>query len=335
MAYKAVTLTQYGGPDVLQVETIHELPEPREGEVRVRVLACSAAYTDTLIRKGIYPDVNQKPPLTPGYDMLGVVDKLGTGVTNLAVGDKVAELTIIGSYSEYMILSADRLIPVTQNVDNAEAVSLVLTYITAYQMLTRLAKVQEGDRVLIHGAGGAVGSALMQLGAVLKLKMYGTASKSQHGLLRDSGCEPIDYKQEDFVRAIRAFEPQGIEAVFDGIGGENLKRSVKVLGKNGTLVAFGSYNATSSKELIRDFLRTNFWNAVPWRPSATFYSISAWHRKHHDWFKDDLTTLLNWLSEGKIRPVISRKVKLDEVSVAHELLDKGLAKGKIVCMVSE
>lgn len=335
MAYRVVTLRNYGGPDALQVETIDELPEPREGEVRVRVLACSAAYTDTLIRRGIYPDVPKKPPFTPGYDMLGVVDKLGAGVTYLAVGDKVAELTVIGSYSEYMVLSADRLIRVPQNVDTAEAVSLILTYVTAYQMLTRSAKVQQGDSVLIHGAGGAVGRALLELGAVLNLRMYGTASKSQHDLLRSLTCVPIDYKEEDFVESIRSVEPQGVKAVFDGIGGDNLKRSVKVLCKNGTLVAFGSYYASSSKDLIRDFLRVNFWNAVPWRPSATFYSIGAWHRKHHDWFRDDLTTLLNWLSDGKIKPSISRKMKLEEAPVAHDLLDKGLAKGKLVLMVGE
>lgn len=335
MAYKAVILTAFGGPEVLRVESIDELPEPREGEVRVRVLACSASYTDTLIRKGIYPDSREKPPFTPGYDMLGVVDKLGAGVTDLAEGDKVADLTITGSYSQYMIRSADRLIAVPRRVDNAEAVSLILTYTTAYQMLTRSAKVRQGDTVLIHGAAGAVGSALVGLGAVLKLKMYGTASKARHGQLRDAGCEPIDYRKEDFVRTLQVLEPQGVDAVFDGIGGENLERSTAVLGKNGTLVAYGSYNAASSKELIRDFLRVRFWNAVPWRPSATFYSIGAWHRKHPDWFKNDLTTLLNWLAEGTIRPVISRKVTLEEVSMAHELLDKGQARGKIVVMVGD
>ncbi|MDX1818726.1 MAG: medium chain dehydrogenase/reductase family protein [Marinobacter sp.] len=335
MTYKAVILTAFGGPDVLQVESINELPEPEEGEVRIRVLACSASYTDTLIRRGIYPDVSEQPPFIPGYDMVGVVDKPGSGVTSVAVGDKVAALTITGAYAEYVVLPADQLVRVPQNVDDAEAVSLILTYVAAYQMLTRSAQVKEGDAVLIHGAGGAVGSALLQLGALLKLRMYGTASKSQHEWLRRSGCEPIDYRKDDFVGTIRAKEPEGLDAVFDGIGGNNLKRSVKVLGKKGRLVAYGSYNATSSKDLVRDFLRVNLWNILPWRPSATFYSIGAWHRQHLDWFKQDLTTLLDWLAEGTITPFISRKMALEEVSAAHELLDKGAAGGKIVLRVGE
>ncbi|EMP56610.1 alcohol dehydrogenase [Marinobacter santoriniensis NKSG1] len=335
MAYKAVILTAFGGPDVLRVENINELPEPQEGEVRIRVLACSASFTDTLIRRGIYPDVSEQPPFIPGYDMVGVVDKPGTGVTSLAVGDKVAALTITGAYAEYVVLPADQLVRVPENVDNADAVSLILTYVAAHQMLTRSAQVHEGDAVLIHGAGGAVGGALVQLGAVMKLRMFGTASESQHERLRHFGCDPIDYRNEDFVETIRAAIPQGLDAVFDGIGGDNLKRSVKVLGKEGKLVAYGSYNATSSRDLVRDFLRVNLWNILPWRSSATFYSIGAWHRKHPDWFKQDLTTLLGWLSEGKIKPFISRKMPLEEASAAHELLDKGAAGGKIVLLVGE
>lgn len=237
------------------------------------MLASSAAFTDTLIRRGIYPDVKDKPLLTPGYDMVGIVDKLGDGVTEFKEGQKVAELTIIGAYSEYIILSASQFTLVPEEIDATEAVSLILSYVTAYQMLTRSVNLRSGQTILIHGAGGAVGSALLQLGSILNLKMYGTASKSQHDFLRGFGCHPIDYKNESFVEEINRFEKRGLDAVFDPIGGDNFKRSMKIISKKGKLVAFGSYNASSGIGLIMDFLRLKIWNIDPWKPSTTFYSI--------------------------------------------------------------
>ncbi len=203
MEYKFISLKKFGGPEVLEVQTAESLPEPSKGEVRVKVLATSASFTDTLIRKGIYPDVKDKPPITPGYDMVGIVDKLGDEIAELEVGQKVAELTVIGAYSEYIIIRASQLIKVPQEIEASDAVSLILSYVTAYQMLTRLVNLQPGQTILIHGAGGAVGSALLQIGSIRNLKMYGTASKSQHDFLREFGCHPIDYRSEDFFKVIR------------------------------------------------------------------------------------------------------------------------------------
>ncbi len=137
MGYKRVVISEFGGPEVLKVIEEKNLPEPGNGEVRIKVLATSAAFTDTLIRKGIFPEVKRKPPFSPGYDMVGIVDKLGENTTKLKIGQKVAELTVIGAYSEYICLPEDRLVPVPDELDAAEAVSLVLSYVTAYQMLYR------------------------------------------------------------------------------------------------------------------------------------------------------------------------------------------------------
>jgi len=126
-----------------------------------------------------------------------------------------------------------------------------------------------------------------------------------------------------------------VKAVFDAVGGDHLKRSLQATQRHGTLVAYGSYNATSSKALIMDFLHVRLWGLLPWMPSTAFYSIGTWHEKHHDWFEQDLNTLFQWLSEGKIRPRISQTMKLEEASKAHELLDSGQARGKIVLMVGE
>jgi NADPH2:quinone reductase len=169
MSYKRVIITEFGGPEVLEVIEEEVLPEPGPGEVRVKVLATSATFTDTMIRKGKYPDVKEKPPFSPGYDVVGVVDKLGEGVTGLKSGQMVADLTVIGAYAEYICLPASRLVPVPDGLDPAEAVSLVLSYVTPYQMLHRSAKIQRGQRILVHGAGGAVGTAMLQLGKLLDL----------------------------------------------------------------------------------------------------------------------------------------------------------------------
>jgi len=160
MSYKRVIITEFGGPEVLKVVEEVVLPEPQAGEVRVRVLATSACFTDTMIRKGVYGDLKKKPPFPPGYDLVGVVDKLGAGVTRLKVGQTVADLTVSGAYSEYICRPESSLVPVPAGLDPAEAVSLVLSYVTAYQMLHRRngasARVQRGQSILVHGAGGAV-----------------------------------------------------------------------------------------------------------------------------------------------------------------------------------
>ncbi len=334
MSYRYISFEEFGGPEVLSLKTKENLPEPGQGEVRVKVQAASINFTDTLIRRGIYPDVKKKPPITPGYDMVGIVDKLGGGVTNLKEGQKVAELTIIGAYSEYIVLPATQLVPVPENVNASEAVSMILSYVTAYQMLTRSAKVKEGSKILIHGAGGAVGSALLQIGSILNLKMYGTASADQHDLLKAYDCHPIDYKSEDFVRVIKNLEPNGLDAVFDPFGGDHFKRSIMTLNKKGKLVAFGAYNAKTKMDLIKSFLRVQIWNFTPWMPSTYFYSIGLWHKRHHDWFENDLKKLFELLSEKKLMPLISKTIKLEDAKEAHELIEKGGLKGKIIILLN-
>lgn len=335
MSYRYISIKEFGGPEVLDLETEERLPEPNQGEVRIKVQATSINFTDTLIRRGIYPDVKEKPPITPGYDMVGIVDKLGAGVTGFKEGQKVAELTIIGAYSEYIILPAKQLVAVPEDINAVDAVSMILSYVTAYQMLTRSAKVKEGSRILVHGAGGAVGSALLQIGSILKLKMYGTASADQHDFLKEFGCQPIDYKSEDFVQVVKNLEPNGLDAVFDPFGGDHFKRSIKTLNKKGKLVAFGAYNAKTQMDLIKSFLRVQIWNFTPWMPSTNFYSIVSWHKKHHDWFESDLKKLFVLVSENKLKPLISKTIKLEEVIEAHELIERGGLKGKLIILMNK
>lgn len=332
MGYKRVVITKFGGPEVLKEISESELPEPAKGQVRIKVLCTSAAFTDTLIRRGNYLGVKNKPPFSPGYDLVGIVDKLGEDVNHVKKGQKVAELTVIGSYSEYICLEAKTLVPVPNGLNDSESVSLILSYLTAYQMLYRSAKIKPGQTILIHACAGAVGIAMLQLGKLLKLKMYGTASKEKHSFIEQFGAIPIDYKHEDFVNRLRSAEPNGIDAVFDPIGGSYFPRSLKVLKKSGTLVGFGYQNSASGNggNVILDYFKILVWNLLPTKPSANFYIISSWHKDHNDWFQEDLAQLFKLLSENKIKPQIGKIMPLNEASEAHRLVEEANIEGKIV-----
>lgn len=335
MSYKKVILTEFGGPEVLQVVEENNLPEPGTGEVRVKVLAASATFTDTMVRKGIYYGFKETPPLSPGYDMVGVVDKLGADVTGFEVGQMVADLTIWGAYTQFMLRPADTLVPVPVGLDPVEAVSMVLSYVTAYQMLHRIAKVQRGQKILVHGAGGAVGTALLELGRLLDLEMYGTASKAKHALVKSLGGVPIDYGSEDFLARMLAVG--GVDAAFDAISGENFKRSFESLKKGGTLVPYGFYNQAMGKggNIPMTYLSVMLWNILPNGRKAAFYSIGDLRKKKPVWFKEDLAALFDLLKAGRIKPVIAQRMKLEDARQAHELIEQAAVKGRIVLVIDE
>ena len=203
MKYKHIVIPRFGGQENLSLAE-DELLEPRANEVRVKVLAAGVSFADILMRKGVHPESWNlgRIPFTPGWDVVGIVDKLGDKVSTWQTGQMVAALPIVGGYSEYIILSSDELVPVPPGLDHAEAVSLVLNYITAYQMLHRCAHVNAGESILINGgAAGGVGTALLQLGKLAGLKkMYGTTSNEKHDIVSNLGGIPIDYKSVDLVR---------------------------------------------------------------------------------------------------------------------------------------
>jgi NADPH2:quinone reductase len=195
-----IIVTRYGGPDALQVVE-EACPEPKHGEVRVRVQAAGVSLPDIMARQGIHPET-PRVPFTPGWDLVGVVDRLGDGTSGIEPGQIVAAMPIHGAYAEFVCLPQRELVPVPPGLDAAEAVSLILNYVTAYQMLHRSAKVRPGQRVLIHGAAGGVGSALLQLGRLAALEMYGTCSSRGEQAVSELGAIPIDYKDQDFAKEI-------------------------------------------------------------------------------------------------------------------------------------
>jgi NADPH2:quinone reductase len=232
-----IMVTHYGGPEALQVVE-EECPEPKDGEVRVRAQAAGVSLPDIMAREGIHPET-PPVPFTPGWDLVGVVDRLGDGVSGVEPGQTVAALPMHGAYAEFVCLPQGELIPAPPGLDAAEAVSLGLNYVTAYQMLHRSAKVKSGQRVLIHGAAGGVGTALLQLGRLAGLEMYGTCSSRGAPAVSELGGIPIDYRNQDYVEEVRRLTSEGVDAVFDHIGGAHPWHSRKALRPGGTVVGYG------------------------------------------------------------------------------------------------
>jgi len=220
MRHKRVVITHYGGPEVITAIE-EDAPTPKTGEVRVKVLAAGVSLPDVLAREGVHPET-PRVPYTPGWDLVGTVDQLGEDVTGFDLGQPVAAMPIHGCYAQYVCVPKRKLVPVPAGLDAAEAVALVLNYTTAYQMLHRSAKARPGQRMLIHGASGGVGTAMLQLAKLAGVEMYGTCSAQGAAVVRDLGGIPIDYKNADFVKEVGRLTGDGLDAVFDGIGGNNL-----------------------------------------------------------------------------------------------------------------
>jgi NADPH2:quinone reductase len=347
MKHTRIIVTRYGGPDALQVIE-EERPEPKPGEVRVRVLAAGVGLPDLMAREGIHPETPQVP-FTPGWDLVGVVDQLGTGVRGLELGERVAAMPISGAYTQFICLPQDELVPVPAGLDAAEAVSLVLNYVTAYQMLHRSAEVKPGQRVLIHGASGGVGTALLQLGHLATLEMYGTCSSRGAATVADLGAVAIDYQHLDFVEEIRRLTGTGVDVVFDSIGGTHIWRSRKALRPGGKVVTYGLTGSLHGGRLTsgRGGRRSRFGRVaifglyvvagalLPGRKRVGIYSIQWLKRRKPAMFREDLTVLLDLAKQNKIRPLIARRMPLVAARQAHELLGQGGVNGKIVLVPGE
>lgn len=336
MSFKQVLLKDFGGPEQLIVETVAELPSPGPGEVRVKVLTAGTGFTDTIIRQGQYTGVKEKPPFVPGYDWFGVVDELGPGVSNFRVGDYVADMPVIGGYTQYLCVAEEQLVPAPEGLDPAKAVAMILSYTTAYQMLTRIRELPPGSSCLVHAAGGAVGTALLELGREMGLTMYGTASQGKHDLVRRYGATPIDYRSEDFVERIRKeTNGDGVDAVFDTIGGRNWSRSYRCVKRGGILIAFGALQITTGEESVPSILLGFFklmagWRLLPDGRKSTFYNIQTRREKQPQDFKDDVNTLFQMLQAGKLEPAIAQVVPLEQVVEVHRRIDAAEIAGKVV-----
>lgn len=343
MRHKRILVERYGGPEVITVVE-EDIPAPKPGEIRVNLLAAGVSLPDVLAREGVHPET-PRVPYTPGWDLVGTVDQLGHDVTGFEMDQTVAAMPIHGCYAQYVCVSPRKLVPVPAGLDPAEAVAVVLNYITAYQMLHRSAKAKPGQRMLVHGASGGVGSAMLQLAKLAGVEIYGTCSGDGAAVVRELGGIPIDYKKTDFVNEIHRLTRDGVDAVFDGIGGDNLWRSRDVLREGGRVVTYGFQakmrgghviSGSGGRHPIREsaelgcYLIRNLFK--PGKKSMVPYSIQWLMRIKPAWFRHDLLTLLDLLKEGKIKPLIAERLPLEQARRAHEMLGEGGVLGKIVLL---
>jgi NADPH:quinone reductase-like Zn-dependent oxidoreductase len=265
-----------------------------------------------------------------GYDVVGEIDQIGEGVRGLQVGERVADMTVVGSNAAYRTLRADNLARVPAGVDAAEATTLILSWMTAYQLLYRSAHVTPGQRVLVHGATGAVGQARLALGRLAGLEVWGAARGDHAAMIREFGAKPIDYQREDFTRVL----PAGFDIVFDGIGEDGYRRSFAALRPGGLLLAIGFSAGVQAQQgmrtIVMSIARMYLWRFLPGGRHARFYSINAMRARHPAWFREDLEHLLGLLAAGEIRPRVAERISFDEVVEAHRRVEAGGLEGKLV-----
>ena len=325
MKYKSIIVTERGGPEVLQVIE-NELRLPTDKEVRVRVLATPVCLPDVQARYGQTP-IAPKVPFVPGYAIVGDVEAIGKDVKTAIIGDRVAALTVFNGHAEAIYLKEDQLIPVPATLNPAEVSTLILNYIVAYQTLHRSAKVKAGDKILIIGASGGVGTALLQLGQLAGLKMYGIASASKHHILTEYGAIPIDYHTQDFAAIISQAEPDGLNAVFDGMGGKYLECGLPLLARGGIWVAYG--NPLSFSGLLRLLGKLVWFNLQRNDKSLKVYGTTTSKFGKRP-FLEDWPKLFDLLETRQIEPIIMQKFPLLEAAKANELLESGDVIGNVV-----
>ena len=344
MAWQHICIKRFGGPEVLELAEQPAVPEPGHGEVRIKILAAGTGFTDSFIRRGRYPDFKGPLPFTPGYEIVGIVDKTGPGVVTAREGELVADLCVVGGYAQYAIRPERFLVPVPDGVDLAEAVCIPLAYLTAFQMLTRFRHLPPGAKILAIGASGTVGTALLDLARHFKLKAIGTCSAANLAVVERLGAAAIDYRAGDFVASVRGLTAgrtggAGVDAAFDAIGGAHFGRSFACLASGGLLVGYGSQTMAVGREGLASaalgLARLKLWGALSFLfgdRRALFYSITARRLTHPDQFKADMATLFGLLRDGSIHPVVIDRLPLAAASEAHARIDAGGLGGKIVLL---
>ena len=334
---KRVVVDHFGGPDVVKVVEAED-PRPQPGEVAIRVLAAGVSLTDAQLRAGTYLG-GPKPPFTPGYELVGVVEELGSGCTRVRIGDRVGALTMWGADAERVCVPEAWAVAVPEDLDPAEVVCLIFPYMTAYQMLHRAAMTKRGESVLVHGAAGRVGTAALEIGAIDGLRMFGTASARDRAVVEKYGAVAIDYQHEDFLARIRALTPDGVDVVLDPIGGMTSLRSFRALRPGGRLVVFGRQNTLGPDgrknwpavfEWWASTVAVAGWGVVSPPKKVMAYRIQKLRIPHEDWFREDFAVLVDLLREGKIHPIVAERLPFTEARHAHEMLEQSAATGKLV-----
>jgi NADPH:quinone reductase-like Zn-dependent oxidoreductase len=321
-----------------------ELATPAAGQARVEVEAAGVSFAEVQMRRGRYPG-QPAFPFVPGYDLVGRVREVGAGVDRALLGARVAAMTEHGAWATQVILDAADLIPVPETLDAGAIESLVVNGVTAYKMLHRVARVRSGQTVVITGAAGGVGTVLLQLARLAGVRAIGTCSAAQADAVRALGGEPIDYRSDDVLAAVRRLAPDGVAAVFDHVGGDSLKRSFAMLARGGTLVSYGNAStrdATGSAwaPIVRNMVRAMMWNLLPGGRRVRIFDV--WGRsslganrvfrpgRFRAELRADLDRVLDLLGRGELSAQVARRVPLRDAGRALAEHERGGLVGKIV-----
>jgi len=322
---KAMVLTKFGGPDSFELRDV-AVPDVESGELLVRVIATAINPLDYQIRRGDYPEHVPLPAIT-GHDVSGVVEKLGPGVSDFAVGDEVFYTPRIfgpkgGSYAEYNVVAESLVTHKPANLTHEEAASLTLVGGTAWESLVLRAKLAPAESVLIHGGAGGVGSIAIQLAKAMGATVYTTALGRDLAFVRELGADhAIDFKTHDYVEEMaRLTGGRGVNVVFDTIGGQTLSQSPHVLGDGGRVVTL--VDLATPQNLI-----------AAWGVNAEYHFVFTRQNR------GKLQALRTLLEAGRIRPVIGAQFPFVRIPEAHAALERGEVdgrplRGKVVISVS-
>jgi NADPH2:quinone reductase len=325
--YRALMVTKPGGPEALScVDLPVERPGP--GQLRVRVRATGVGSTDLLLLAGKYRYA-PKLPLVPGYEIAGAVDAIGEGVAGFTIGQRVAALTVYGGYAELLVRDAEHFLPIPEGVSDVQAAGVILNYVTAWQMIHRVARVRSGQTALVTGAAGGVGTAALQLLRLAGVKTYGAASAKKHETVRRLGATPIDYRAGRLDRLTRTLEPQGVDHVFDAVGGANIGLCIRAARRGGTVVGYGFMGVEGTLATLAMFANLLLGARLRGR-RGTFYGITMLYRKDPKPLREDLPKIFALVADKKVDPLISITFPLLAAGRALELLATGSVEGKIV-----
>jgi NADPH:quinone reductase-like Zn-dependent oxidoreductase len=325
--YRAIMVTKAGGPEAL---TRVELPveEPGAGQLRVRVRAAGVGSTDLMVLAGKYRYA-PKIPVVPGYEIAGTVDAIGPGVTGFKVGQRVAALTVYGGFAELLLREAEHFLPIPEGVSDIQGAGAILNYVTAWQMIYRVARVSSGQTALVTGAAGGVGTAALQILRLAGVKTYGAASAKKHETVRRLGAIPIDYRAGRLDRLVRELEPRGVDHVFDAIGGANIGLCIRAARRGGTVVGYGFMGVKGTAATLGMFANLLVGARLRGR-RGSFYGITMLYRKNPNPLREDLPKIFALIAEKKLDPLVSVTLPLLEAKRAIEMLIAGSVEGKIV-----
>lgn len=304
--------------------------------------AAGLNFADLMARTGVYPDA-PKPPCVLGYEVAGEVESIGDSVDGVSRGDRVIAGTRFGGQAEFVIAAADQLVPLPEGWSFEEGAALPVNYATAYAGLVRYGALAEGERVLLHAAAGGVGIAATQLAKRIGAEVFGTASENKHHLIRGFGVDhPIDYRADDFVRAVRRVtgERRPLDLAMDAVGGSSYRKSFSLLRAGGRLVCFGASSLVqgdrrSPLALAKGLATTPVFH--PLRLGSQSKAViglnllTLWDSKGT---LDDLVNpLRRWMAEGAIRPIVAESFPLERGADAHRFMLERRNVGKVVLTV--